>query len=93
MTEEIAATPGWVDQQIEEAFASLPQSDGLRRVRDEYADCLARSKAPGAPSDMLGAEFNRCRIALKAGLKALGVDDGGLTARLEAVEAEIATDS
>ena len=93
MTEEIAATPGWVDQRIEAAFAGLPPSDGLRAVQEEYADCLARSKAPGAPSDMLGAEFNRCRTALRAGLHALGVDGSGLDERLEALEAEVAADS
>ncbi len=93
MTEEIAATPGWVDQRIEEAFADLPQSNELRAVRDAYADCLARSKAPGAPSDMLGAEFNRCRRTLHAGLQALGVDGSALDVRLEAVEAEVAADS
>ena len=93
MTEEIAATPGWVDQRIEEAFAPLPQSDGLRAAQGAYADCLAGAKQPGAPSDMLGAEFNRCRRELMAALGGLGVEDAGLVARLEALEAEAAADS
>ena len=93
MTEEIAATPGWVDQRIGEVFAHLPQSGGLRAAQDAYADCLAAAKQPGAPSDMLGAEFNRCRRELMAGLQGLDVDTAGLTERLEALEAEIAADS
>ena len=48
MTEEIAATPGWVDGRIAEAFAGL-SADGLQSVQDAYADCLARAKQPGAP--------------------------------------------
>ena len=92
MTEEIAATPGWVDGRIAEAFAGL-SADGLRAAQDAYADCLARAKQPGAPSDMLGAEFNRCRAELMASLRELGVEDAGLPARLEALEAEVAADS
>ena len=92
MTEEIAATPGWVDERIAEAFAGL-SADGLQAAQDAYADCLAGAKQPGAPSDMLGAEFNRCRTELMARLRELGVDDAGLAARLEALEAEVAADS
>lgn len=93
MTEEIAATPGWVDVRIDEAFAPLGAHDGLRAVVDAYALCLARAKQPGAPSDMLGTEFNRCRAAAVQGVQALGLADEGLDSRLEALEAEVAADS
>lgn len=96
MTEEIAATPGWVDQRLDEVFAALPQTSEVASCRDQYAACLAGEKQPGAPSDMLGAEFNRCRSLLMAALAGVGVDDAalaGLGDKLEALEAEIAEGS
>ncbi len=94
MTEEIASTPGWVEQRLDEAFAGLPASAGP--ARNAYGACLGRRKAPAAPSDMLGAEFNGCRTALRHALTELGLDGGTLAQldrRLEALEAEIAEDS
>ena len=94
MTEEIAATPGWVDQRLDEAFAGLPASVGP--AREAYAACLGRRKAPAAPSDMLGSEFNGCRTALHHALAGLGLADDALVQldqRLEALEAEVAEDS
>lgn len=94
MTEEIASTPSWVEQRLDEAFAGLP--DGAGAARDAYGACLGARKAPGAPSDTLGAEFNGCRTALRHALSGLGLDGGVLAQldrRLEALEAEIAEDS
>ncbi len=94
MTEEIAATPGWVEQRLDEAFAGLPDSAGP--AREAYGACLGRRKTPGAPSDMMGAEFNGCRTALHHMLTELGLDGDALAQldrRLEALEAEIAEDS
>ncbi len=94
MTEEIASTPGWVEQRLDEVFAGLPPSAGPART--EYGACLGRRKAPAAPSDMLGSEFNGCRSALRHTLAGLGLEDGALAQldqQLEALEAEIAEDS
>ena len=93
MTEEIAATPGWVDGRLDELFAGLGTSADIAAARTAYADCLASGKAPGAPSDILGAEFATCRAALHQALLAAGIDGQAVTdleARLEALEAEIA---
>ena len=94
MTEEIAATPGWVEQRLDEAFAGLPASAGS--AREAYGACLGHRKAPAAPSDLLGAEFNGCRAALRRALAGAGLDGdtvAQLDRRLEALEAEIAEDS
>ena len=93
MTEEIAATPGWLDGRLDEAFASLPDTDAVRSARRAYAECLAVRKAPAAPSDMLGAEAEPCHQALLASLRDAGVKAPGLHAALEAIEAELAEDS
>jgi len=94
VTEEIAATPGWVEQTLDTIFAGLPSD--TRAAREAYAACLASRKSPGAPSDLLGAEFEPCRRALRqtllrAGMHSAAVDR--LDARLEALEAEIDTGS
>ncbi len=96
MTEEIAGTPGWVDARLDQVFAPLPAGDAVAAARAAYADCLAGSKDPVAPSDDLGAEFNGCRTRLDAALAAAGVPEGdrtALDAALEALEAEITADS
>jgi hypothetical protein len=94
VTEEIASTPGWVEERLDTIFAALPAAAGPGR--DAYASCLARSKAPGAPSDLLGAEFQGCRSALRQALLRAGVDGATLDRlgeQLEALEAEITADS
>ena len=96
MTEEIAATPGWVDERLDKLFAPLPTSPAVTAACRAYAVCLGSRKAPAAPSDMLGAEFEACRPALHRALQQAGVDAGvvaGLEGGLEALEAEIAADS
>lgn len=96
MPEEIAATPGWVDRRLDEAFAGLPQTPDVRACCDRYAACLAGEKSPASPTDELGTEFNGCLSALMTGLAEAGVDAearAALDARLEAVEAEVAEES
>ena len=96
VTEEIAATPGWVEARLDEAFAPLPASQAITAARTGYAACLAKAKQPGAPSDLLGAEFQPCRAALIGGLAGLEVGQDArdaLERRLEAIEAELAIGS
>ena len=96
MTEEIASTPGWVDRGLDEIFATLPGGAAVLAARDVYSACLADEKAPGAPTDLLGAEFEHCRAALRRTLSEAGVADGTLDRldlRLEELEAEIAEQS
>ena len=95
MTDEIAATPGWVDTRLDEVFARLPASPDIRAARDAYADCLARQKAPAAISDELGAEFNGCRSRLMKRLRECAGDSdlAAFGSELEALEAEIDADS
>jgi len=94
VTEEIAATPGWVEERLDTIFADLPAS--TQAARDAYGACLARCKSPGAPSDLLGAEFEACRGALRQALLRAGLDRAALDAldpQLEALEAEIDSSS
>ncbi len=96
MTEEIPAPPGWLDERLDEAFVGIADDDRVGAARDQYADCLAGAKAPAAPSDLLGAECERCRTLLLASLAGLGIEQDVLDRlgkRLEAVEAELAADS
>ena len=94
MTEPIAATPGWVDARLETIFARLPME--AQPACNAFADCLAGSKAPAAPSDNLGAEFEPCHAAFRRALLAVSLDATLLDAvmrDLEALEAEIGADS
>ena len=90
MTEEIASTPGWVDDRLDLVFAALPQTDHVIRAKQAYAVCLAARKQPGAPSDTMGSEFNACRAALRRDLQGASVSFAALERDLEALEAEIA---
>ncbi len=94
MTEEIASTPGWVDERLDELFAGLPDTLAVADAKRSYADCLASRKEPAAPSDTLGTEFGACRRALRRALQAadLGADLPALEPKLEALEAELASD-
>ena len=95
MTEEIAAAPGWVESRLDEAFSGLPSSIPPD-ARDRYAQCLAAAKQPAAPSDLLGAEFDRCRAQLMTTMAGTGAGQATLDVlakRLEALEAELAADS
>jgi hypothetical protein len=92
-TEDIPATPGWVEQSLDEILADpqigLPQRPSLLRHRNTYLDCLA---AAGRTSD-IDEWHDRCRRDL---LTALGTQEGvtpeqsrKLEQRLEALESEI----
>lgn len=96
MMEDIPAAPGWLDERLDKAFAGIAGDDRVGAARDQYANCLADAKAPAAPSDLLGAECERCRSLLLASLAGLGIERGVLDRlgqRLEAIEAELAADS
>lgn len=93
MTEEIASTPGWVEERADEVLAGLPKSPAITAARNAYMTCLAGSKQPGAPSDTLGSEFSRCRGALHKALQAEGVASRMLDPALDALEAELAAGS
>ena len=83
-----------MEERLDQVFAGLPDTAGP--ARDAYATCLARRKAPAAPSDLLGSEFDGCRAALRQALLGAGLGHGvfdGLNAALEALEAELAADS
>ena len=96
MTEEIASAPGWVEKRLDDVFAAVPEHPGLAAARDGYLTCIARKKAPAAPSDMLGSEFDGCRTRVRQQLAELGMPDetlAQLDQQLEALEAEMAEDS
>ncbi len=96
MTEEIASTPGWLDERLDTVFAAIPDDDRVGAARDQYARCLADAKTPAVPSDLLGAECERCRPLLLAAHAGLGIEQpalGRLGQQLEGVEAELAADS
>lgn len=94
MTDPIAATPGWVDARLDTLFTTLPEA--AKPAGDAFAECLARSKAPAAPSDLLGTEFAACHTAFRQALRHAGIPQAKVhhvLAQLEALEAEIAADS
>ncbi len=85
-TEDVAATPGWVESELDEIFAGLPQRPTLATARTRYADCLAASTRDAE------AAHDRCRRTLLDALAADGIaaqDCRALEQRLEALEAEI----
>ncbi|MDT7952277.1 MAG: hypothetical protein RQ966_12310 [Acetobacteraceae bacterium] len=94
MTEPIAAMPGWADEGLDRIFARLPQA--VQPACRAFAECLAASKAPAAPSDMLGTEFEPCHAAFRQALVGAAVQPSLLESvmgDLEALEAEIAAQS
>lgn len=94
MTEPVPATPGWVEEKLERIFAGLAPE--AKPACDAFAACLARSKAPASPSDLLGAEFEPCHATLRQDLLQAGIDRAVIAAigqDLEALEAEVAAES
>ncbi len=94
VTEAIPATPGWVDEALDRMFADLgPDTDDARSA---FAACLAGSKIPATPSDLLGAEFERCHSALRRALLSAGLERelvAVVLSEAEALEAEVAAES
>nr|WP_321985625.1 hypothetical protein [uncultured Lichenicoccus sp.] len=88
-TEDVPATPGWVEQGVDEILASLPQRPSLRALRNSYLDCLASA---GRTRD-LDETHDRCRkrllTALLEGEHFAPATVAALEQKLEALEAEI----
>ncbi len=88
-TEDVPATPGWVEGSVDEILAALPQRPSLAGLRNAYLDCLAAARGPTDIDDV----HDRCRLALIAGLRdGERVDEpllAELNQRLEALEAAI----
>ena len=86
-TEEAAATPGWVETELDGIMASLPQRPAIAALRRGYLDCLA-----GIGGGDIDAAHDRCRAMLLAGLEGDGVAAGeraALDRLLAGLEAEI----
>lgn len=65
-TEDGPAAPGWLEPEVDKAFASLPvPAEKLRRFRDSYLDCLA--SAPRGED--LDSAHDACRLGLLRSLR------------------------
>lgn len=85
-TESTPATPGWVESELDEALAGLPDRPATRSAQASYLDCLAASAGP----DDAALRRDRCRRALLQALEADGIALGELEQRLERLEADLA---
>jgi hypothetical protein len=90
MAEEGPATPGWVEQRLEEIWSGLymPGTDAVLACRNAYLTCLATCE--------IGADPDRCHDTCRADCltclrRARVASDtlASLEAELEALEAEI----
>ncbi len=88
-TEDVPATPGWVEGSVEEILAVLPSEPALSGLRNAYLDCLAGARGPGD----VDAAHDRCRRRLLDALRDRQRVPARLLERieqaLEALEAEI----
>jgi hypothetical protein len=90
-TEDVPATPGWVEQSVDEIFSILPHQPAVLGSRNAYLDCLAGARGP----DDMDAAHDRCRRTLIGDLRErqhfgeLLLQQ--LDQKLEALEAEITT--
>ncbi len=88
-TEDVPATPGWVEGSVDEILAPLPRRPAVRALRNAYLDCLAAARAPAD----IDAVHDRCRLALMSALRERERIAEPLLAaleqRLEALEAAI----
>ncbi len=83
-TEAVAATPGWVESELDALLRSLPDRPSLRTLRGRYLDDLAAS--------LDEASRDRSRGAFLRGLEGDGIDAptrDAIGQRLLALEAEI----
>jgi hypothetical protein len=88
VSEDVAATPGWVEARLDEILAALPAPVRVA-CRSAYLDCLARCRPPAN----VEAGHDRCRAVFLDCLAGAGLDRPALQAlepELEALEAEIA---
>lgn len=86
--EEVPATPGWVEERLDEIFALYPKGAAGARCRTAYLACLADCR--GAIDAEAG--HDRCRKAFLFCLRESGLAPPllvSLEAELEALEAEI----
>lgn len=85
--EEAPATPGWVEERLDEILALYPLGAAGAPCRAAYLACLAECRGNLDPE----AGHDRCRIALLGCLREAGVAGRleELAAELEALEAEI----
>ena len=88
-TEDVPATPGWVEGSVEEILAVLPAEPALAALRNAYLDCLASARGPGD----VDAAHDRCRGRLLDALRDRHRVSAGqlrqIEPTLEAMEAEI----
>ncbi len=86
-TEETPATPGWVDERLEEIFS--PLGSAVTPARDAYAICLAGVRGSVDPDQ----GHDRCRRALLRTVEGMVPDPAALDRALQALEADISADS
>ncbi len=86
-TEEAPATPGWVDERLEEIFS--PFGPAVAQARDAYAACLAGVRGAVDPDQ----GHDRCRWALLRAVDGIVPDLATLDRALQALEADISADS
>ncbi|NHN85085.1 hypothetical protein GOB93_10590 [Acetobacter musti] len=92
-TEDGPSGPGWLEPEVDAAFASLGLSAAaVKPYRDSYLDCLA-----GVPrSQDLDVGHDACRIGLLRAMKAgVTLKDEAWQAfgqKLEAIESELTSD-
>ncbi|AQS86040.1 MAG: hypothetical protein ABF876_15145 [Acetobacter aceti] len=92
-TEDGPAAPGWLEPEVDKAFATLGlPADKLRSLRDSYIDCLA--SAPRGQD--LDVAHDACRRGLLTALhSAFPLDDDRQQAfrlALEALESRLTAD-
>jgi hypothetical protein len=92
MSEDVPATPGWVEDRLDDLLTPEAGLPDLPFCRGTYLDCLARCRLPADPE----AGRDRCRAAFLACLEGAGVEADrreALEHRLLALEAEIGEDT
>lgn len=90
-TEDTPATPGWVEERLDELIGELPPdiAAAVQAERGPYLDCLAGSVGPLDPE----VQHTRCHVLMLRRLRAAGLERGALDdlgRRLEALEDEFA---
>ena len=81
-SEDVAATPGWVELRVDEILRANPSASLFSDCRDGYLECLARCKEPADPDE----GRDRCRAEFIACLAEAGVKDTVLAKLNEALE-------
>lgn len=92
-TEEGPTAPGWLEPEVDRAFAMLPlPAARVSQYRNSYLDCLA---SPARGRDLDDAH-DSCRIgllqAMKAGFACPDATWRAFEKKLEAIEAELTSE-